>query len=41
MEKRSETIEMDISQLMDYIREHPAEIIHITVEDEKDERSQD
>ena len=36
-----EVIEMDITELKEYIREHPDILIHITTEGNEDERSSD
>ena len=38
--KKSEAKEMDLDEVREYLHDHPDEIIHITVSENSDERSQ-
>ena len=38
--KEPEVKEMDLDEVREYLQEHPDEIIHITVDGDSDERSQ-
>ena len=39
--KEPKAKEMDLDEVREYLQEHPDEILHITVGEDSDERSQD